>query len=91
MAAKIALERLDEISEKFPVNVEDPETLVETAMTTLSSKMYVKRPMVLARLCAAVSPSSPSCRPFVFLSQRQPLPPPVCADGRGRRALRRRL
>jgi T-complex protein 1 subunit epsilon len=40
MAAKIALERLDEISEKFPVNIDNPETLVETAMTTLSSKMY---------------------------------------------------
>lgn len=38
-AAKIALDRLDEISEAFPVNLEDPEPLIQTAMTSLGSKM----------------------------------------------------
>ena len=39
LAAKIALDRLDEISEAFPVNLEDPEPLIQTAMTSLGSKM----------------------------------------------------
>ena len=41
LAAKIALDRLDEISEAFPVDLENPEPLIETAMTSLGSKMYV--------------------------------------------------
>ncbi len=40
IAAHIALGRLDSISDDFPVNAEDRETLVRTAMTTLGSKMY---------------------------------------------------
>ena len=40
IAAHIALSRLDSISDDFPVNPEDRETLVKTAMTTLGSKMY---------------------------------------------------
>ncbi|EDQ84548.1 uncharacterized protein MONBRDRAFT_39210 [Monosiga brevicollis MX1] len=39
MAAKVALDRLDAIADTFPVDVKNPETLVETAMTTLSSKI----------------------------------------------------
>ena len=41
IAAHLALQRLDDISEDFPVNSEDLEPLVRTAMTTLGSKMYV--------------------------------------------------
>ena len=40
IAARIALDRLDVISEDFPVSTDDRETLVKTAMTTLGSKMY---------------------------------------------------
>ena len=39
MAAQVALKRLDEISEEFPVDRENREPLIRTAMTTLSSKM----------------------------------------------------
>ena len=39
LAAKIALDRLDEISEAFPVDLKDPEPLIQTAMTSLGSKM----------------------------------------------------
>lgn len=39
MAAKVATARLDEIAESFPVDVENPESLIETAMTTLGSKI----------------------------------------------------
>ena len=42
MAAKVALSKLDQISEEFPVNKEDKQPLIRTAMTTLSSKMYVR-------------------------------------------------
>jgi T-complex protein 1 subunit epsilon len=41
MAAKIAIQRLDDIAEIFPVDLENPTSLVETAMTTLGSKMCV--------------------------------------------------
>lgn len=37
LACKKALETLDKISEKFPIN--DREALVRTAMTSLGSKM----------------------------------------------------
>ena len=43
MAAGMALERLEEIGETFPVDPEKREPLVETAMTSLGSKMYVRR------------------------------------------------
>lgn len=63
MAAKIALECLDEISEKFPVNIDNPETLVETAMTTLSSKMCGRRPKTLSGRRAALHiPLTPAPR-----------------------------
>ena len=39
MAATIALERLDEIGESFLVDPTNTEALVETAMTSLGSKM----------------------------------------------------
>mmetsp|Transcript_19763 Transcript_19763/g.51460 ORF Transcript_19763/g.51460 Transcript_19763/m.51460 type:complete len:540 (-) Transcript_19763:62-1681(-) len=39
MAAKVATARLDEIAESFPVDAEKPDSLIETAMTTLGSKI----------------------------------------------------
>lgn len=39
MAAKIAVEKLDKISETFKVDLADPEPLIQLAMTTLGSKM----------------------------------------------------
>eukprot|EP00041_Stephanoeca_diplocostata_P009147 m.139377 g.139377 ORF g.139377 m.139377 type:complete len:541 (-) comp17624_c0_seq1:254-1876(-) len=39
MAAKVAIQRLDEIAESYPVDYENPESLIETAMTTLGSKI----------------------------------------------------
>merc|ERR1712142_913506 len=39
---KVALKRLEKISEKFDVNPNDPENLVQVAMTTLGSKIVNK-------------------------------------------------
>jgi len=39
MAAKVAIARLDEIADSFPVDLENPTSLIETAMTTLGSKI----------------------------------------------------
>lgn len=39
MAASIALDRLEQIGESFPVDLEKRDPLVETAMTSLGSKM----------------------------------------------------
>ena len=39
MALKVALDRLDEIAEAFPVSKDNTEPLVQTALTTLGSKM----------------------------------------------------
>lgn len=39
LAARIALERLDQISETFPVQADNVEPLVQTAMTSLGSKI----------------------------------------------------
>ena len=39
MAAQAAIKELDRISETFPVDLRNPEPLIQTAMTTLSSKM----------------------------------------------------
>ena len=39
MAAKIAVNKLDAISETFQVDLKDPEPLIQLAMTTLGSKM----------------------------------------------------
>ncbi|BFZ06339.1 hypothetical protein BsWGS_09378 [Bradybaena similaris] len=39
MAAKIAVEKLDKISEPFQVNLSDREPLIQLAMTTLGSKI----------------------------------------------------
>lgn len=39
IASQIAVEKLDGISESFPFDVKDRETLVQTAMTSLGSKM----------------------------------------------------
>ena len=41
MAAHTAIEELDHIAETFPVDKDNPEPLIKTAMTTLSSKMLV--------------------------------------------------
>ena len=38
-AAAAALEELDRMADSFPINIENPESLIQTAMTTLSSKM----------------------------------------------------
>jgi len=42
MAAQIAVDELDRISETFPVDPANPEPLIKTAMTTLSSKIINK-------------------------------------------------
>ena len=39
MAAQAAINELDRISDSFPVDLNNPEPLIKTAMTTLSSKM----------------------------------------------------
>ena len=39
IASKIAVEKLDQISESFPFDVTDKEPLIQTAMTSLGSKM----------------------------------------------------
>ena len=39
LAARVALDHLDTISESFPISTDSRELLVETAMTTLGSKM----------------------------------------------------
>lgn len=39
IAAKIANEQLDKICDSFPVDRNNPESLIQTAMTTLGSKM----------------------------------------------------
>ena len=41
MAAITAVKELDRIAESFPVDLKNPEPLIQTAMTTLSSKMWV--------------------------------------------------
>lgn len=38
-AARIAIENLDKISDSFPVDTSNTEPLVQTAMTTLGSKV----------------------------------------------------
>lgn len=40
-AAKIAIEHLDKIGDSFPVDPNNTESLVQTAMTTLGSKVWV--------------------------------------------------
>jgi len=42
MAAQAAISELDRISDSFPVDLENPEPLIKTAMTTLSSKIINK-------------------------------------------------
>lgn len=39
MAAQIAVDHLDKIAERFSVDLNNLEPLIQTAMTTLSSKM----------------------------------------------------
>jgi len=39
MACKLALKRLDDIADSFKVDAQDIEPLVQTAMTTLNSKV----------------------------------------------------
>ena len=40
MAAKVAIDQLDKICDTFTVDPENPEPLIQTAMTTLGSKMW---------------------------------------------------
>ena len=40
LAAKIALEHLDKIAEAYPLDLKKLDPLINTAMTTLGSKMY---------------------------------------------------
>lgn len=42
LAAKYAVDHLDEIADKFDLDPENPENLIQTAMTTLSSKIINK-------------------------------------------------
>lgn len=42
MAAQAAIEELDNIADSFPVDLNNPEPLIKTAMTTLSSKIVNK-------------------------------------------------
>ncbi len=39
IASQIAVQKLDQISETFPFDVKDREPLIQTAMTSLGSKM----------------------------------------------------
>ena len=39
LAAHVAIDELDRIAENFPVDINNIEPLIQTAMTTLSSKM----------------------------------------------------
>ncbi len=41
LAARHAIEHLDKIGDSFPVDVNNVEPLIQTAMTTLGSKMLV--------------------------------------------------
>ncbi len=41
LAAKIAIEQLDKIGDSFPVDPNNTEPLIQTAMTTLGSKVWV--------------------------------------------------
>lgn len=40
-AARIAIEQLDKISDSVLVDIKNPEPLIQTAETTLGSKVYV--------------------------------------------------
>lgn len=42
MAARVAVDELDKISEQFPVEATNLDPLIRTAMTTLGSKMYAQ-------------------------------------------------
>jgi len=39
VAMRVALKKLDDIADNFPVNVNNTENLIQVAMTTLGSKM----------------------------------------------------
>ena len=41
LAARCAVDHLDKIADKFEIDVNNPENLVQTAMTSLGSKMWV--------------------------------------------------
>lgn len=38
-AMRVALKKLDEIADNFPIDVSNTESLIQVAMTTLGSKM----------------------------------------------------
>lgn len=48
MAARVAVDELDRIAEQFPVDANNLEPLIQTAMTTLGSKMFVNFFVILA-------------------------------------------
>ncbi len=43
LACKHALKNLDAIADDFPLDTKNPEQLIQTAMTTLGSKVYVQK------------------------------------------------
>ncbi|CAD5111185.1 DgyrCDS519 [Dimorphilus gyrociliatus] len=42
MAAQVAVKELDKVAESFPIDLKNPDKLIETAMTTLGSKIINK-------------------------------------------------
>lgn len=50
MAASAAIEELDRIADSFPVDLNNPEPLIKTAMTTLSSKIINKCHRQMAKI-----------------------------------------
>ncbi|XP_031559380.1 T-complex protein 1 subunit epsilon-like [Actinia tenebrosa] len=57
LAAKIAIEHMDKISDSFPVDPKNKEPLIETAMTTLGSKIVSRchRPLAEIAVDAVLS------------------------------------
>ena len=51
MASKVAVTELDRISETFEFSPDNPERLVETCMTTLSSKIVNRCKREMAEIC----------------------------------------
>ena len=58
MAAKIAVDILDEIGDKYEVDLNNREPLIKLAMTTLGSKMWVHSMSVFCIVLKLVQASS---------------------------------
>lgn len=65
MAAKVAYDHLETICEKFPDPREDLEPFIQTAMTTLGSKMLV---LFTSYTIHPSRPTTPPCT-FFFVSE----------------------